>query len=163
MRLTLLAPFLMASLAGCAGREASPSAPERRAIADTLTALIESAYDFSRPDAGARLLALYPDTGRVIAAAAGRVTTTRDELASAIEGFWSQVGRHMQGARWQWDTVHVDVLSRDAAVLTAAYRIPHATPAGRAHLVQGAWTAVFVRRADGWRIVHEHLSDVPPP
>lgn len=161
----LLSLLALIVLAGCTPpSDGPPGSAEREAIADSLIRLIEDAYDFGHPDAGNRLLALYPDSGRVIAAAAGRVTTTREELAGAIGAFWEQVGRNMRGARWQWDSIHVDVLSRHSAVLTAAYRIPHVTPAGRPHVVAGAWTAVFARQPGGaWRIVHEHLSDVPPP
>jgi ketosteroid isomerase-like protein len=67
----------------------------------------------------------------------------------------------MQGAHWEWDSVYVNVLSRDAAALTATYRIPHLTPQGEPHTISGAWTAVFERRPQGWVIIQEHLSDVP--
>ncbi|MDQ6612232.1 MAG: hypothetical protein M3Y64_07345, partial [Gemmatimonadota bacterium] len=53
------------------------SAAQRRTIADSLQALVMQAYDFSRPDARVRLLSLYPDSGRVISASAGRITTSR--------------------------------------------------------------------------------------
>jgi ketosteroid isomerase-like protein len=57
--------------------------------------------------------------------------------------------------------MHVDVLAQDAAVVTATYRVPHLTPRGMPHVIAGAWTAVFQRRAGRWVIVQEHLSDVP--
>lgn len=136
-------------------------AEERRAIADTLSALVTEAYDLSRPDASARLLSLYPDSGRVISASTGHVTTSRADLAAAIENFWVRVGQNMQGPRFELGSTYVDVITRDAAVMTFTYRIPHRTPAGREHIVSGAWTT-FWRRVDGrWRIVQEHLSDTP--
>jgi len=58
--------------------------------------------------------------------------------------------------------MHVDVLSRDAAVVTASYRIPHLTPRGMPHVIAGALTQVFVRRNGRWVVVQEHLSEVPP-
>lgn len=134
---------------------------ERRAVADTLTALIAEAYDFSRPGVRERMLALYPDSGRVISAASGRVTGTRASLDSAIGTFWEYVGQNMRDPRWVWGDVHVDVLSSDAAVLTATYTIPHHTPRGRPHTIAGAWTAVFARRDGRWMVIQEHLSDVP--
>jgi ketosteroid isomerase-like protein len=97
----------------------------------------------------------------VISAAAGRVTTDRTELDSAIGTFWQYVGQNMRDPQWVWHDVHVDVLSRDAAVVTASYTIPHHTPAGRPHTIAGAWTAVFQRRNGRWVVVQEHLSDVP--
>jgi hypothetical protein len=47
-----------------------------------------------------------------------------------------------------WDRMMIDVLSRDAAVMTATYHVPHTTPAGQPHIIDGAWTAVFKRQGD---------------
>lgn len=159
-RITL--PLTALIILACA-REPEPavSDAERRAIADTLTVLMAGAYDFSRPGVRERMLALYPDTGRVISAAAGRVTATRAALDSAIGTFWEYVGQNMRDPRWVWGAVHVDALSPDAAVVTATYTIPHHTPRGRPHIIAGAWTAVFVRRDGRWMVIQEHLSDVP--
>lgn len=137
------------------------SPAERRGIADTLSALVTNAYDFSMPDPGARLLSLYPDSGRIISAVAGRVTTTRDTLAGEIAGFWQRVGRNMQNPRFELGSTYVDVITRDAAVLTLVYRIPHTTPQGTPHTVGGAWTMLWRRENGRWRIVQEHLSDTP--
>jgi ketosteroid isomerase-like protein len=56
--------------------------------------------------------------------------------------------------------MHVDVLARDAAVVTATYRVPHRTPRGEPHTIGGALTAVFQRRDGRWSVVQEHLSDL---
>lgn len=150
----------IASIAGCTRVEGVP-AVERRAIADSLSALVEAAYDFSRADAPASLLSLYPDSGRVISAAAGQALTTRDSLGGAIQGFWERVGQNMREPRFVLGSTWVDVITRDAAVMTLTYSIPHRTPAGNMHVVSGAWT-MFWRRIDGrWVIVQEHLSDTP--
>ncbi|HEX6060263.1 MAG TPA: DUF4440 domain-containing protein [Gemmatimonadaceae bacterium] len=170
MRITLEHRILALALAaivtagGC--RMAEPAPPtmrpaEREAIADSLRRLVERAYDLEQPDVVAGFLSLYPDTGRVVSAAAGRVTTSRDSLASEIRAFWDGVGRNMQDPEWFWEETWVDVLSRDAAVLTTRYRVPHHTPEGAPHSIGGAWTAVFTRRDGRWAIVQEHLSDVP--
>jgi ketosteroid isomerase-like protein len=158
-----------ASLVGftviAAACQPSPSArvdPARRqAIADTLTTMIRSAYDLKAANPVARFMSLYPDSGRVISASGGRVTTNRDALESGIKSFWEYVGRNMQNPTWIWGTPQVDVLSPDAAVVTTTYRIPHRTPVGEPHTVAGAWTAVFARRAGKWVIVQEHLSEIP--
>lgn len=161
-RRRLIGIALAFMIAGCAERQpAQLTAAERTAIADTLTRLMAEAYDFEKPGVRERLLSLYPDSGRVISAAAGRVTTDRAALDSAIGTFWEYVGQNMVGPRWVWGDVEVDVLSRDAAVVTAAYTIPHHTPAGRPHTIAGAWTAVFARRDGRWVVVQEHLSDIP--
>jgi ketosteroid isomerase-like protein len=106
-------------------------------------------------------MSLYPDSGRVISASGGRITTTRDSLESGIKAFWQFVGQNMQDPKWIWGKPQVDVLSDNAAVVTATYRIPHRTPAGEPHTVAGAWTAVFARRGGRWMIVQEHLSEIP--
>jgi ketosteroid isomerase-like protein len=137
------------------------SPADRRAMADTLSALVTNAYDFAKPEPAARLLSLYPDSGRVISAVAGRVTTTRDTLAGEIAGFWQRVGRNMQNPRFVLGSTYVDVITRDAAVLTLVYSIPHTTPQGTPHTVSGAWTMLWRRENGRWRIVQEHLSDTP--
>ena len=137
------------------------SPADRRAIADTLSALVANAYDLAKPDPAARLLSLYPDSGRIISAVAGRVTTTRDTLAVEIAGFWQRVGRNMQNPRFVLGSTYVDVITRDAAVLTLLYSIPHTTPQGSPHTVSGAWTMLWRRENNRWRIVQEHLSDTP--
>ena len=151
--------LLLAVLVGC---EAPPrSRGSDAALADTLRARIEEAYDFSRPGVVERMNALYPDTGRVISASGGQVTVSPDSIRAGIADFWQNVGRNMRDAKWKWGDVYVDRLSDDAAVLTATWSIPHIAPTGRPHVIRGAWTAVFRRIGGRWLIVTEHLS-VPP-
>lgn len=137
------------------------SSAERLAIADSLETLVKQAYDFSQPNVAQRLLSLYPDSGRVISAAAGRVTTTRAMLATEIAGFWQRVGQNMRSPKFLIGSSYVDVLTPDAAVMTFSYSIPHVTPAGRPHTVAGAWTTLWRREGGRWMIVQEHLSDTP--
>jgi ketosteroid isomerase-like protein len=159
----VIASLCLAALASCAPAEGSTlTGAQRAAIADTLQTMIRSAYDLSRPgDAVARLMSLYPASGPVVSASGGQVSTSRDTLAAGVRAFWDNVGRNMRGPDWQWGAMHVDVLAPDAAVVTTTYRVPHRTPAGEAHVIAGAWTAVFQRRGGRWVIVQEHLSDVP--
>jgi ketosteroid isomerase-like protein len=134
---------------------------QRRQITDTLTTMIRAAYDLKVDDPVARFMSLYPDSGRVVSASGGRITTTHDSLKAGIQAFVTYVGRNMQEPKWMWGPPQVDVLSSDAAVVTMTYRVPHRTPAGAPHVIAGAWTAVFAKRADRWVIVQEHLSEVP--
>jgi ketosteroid isomerase-like protein len=163
---TLSLALLVASLGACrpapAPAHTSLSAAEREAIADTIRSRITTAANLSAKDVVASLMSLYPDSGRVISASAGRLTTSRDSLALDIASFWRNIGQNMRQPRWEWGPMYVDVLAPDAAVLTATYRIPHITPQGHPHTVGGAWTAVFQRRDGKWVIVQEHLSDFQP-
>lgn len=153
--------FTLLTVSAACGNQENVSANERMAIADSLEALVRNAYDFSKPGVVDRLVALYPDSGRVISASAGRITARREILVEAIGGFWQRVGQNMQSPTFQIGSSYVDVITRNAAVTTFNYSIPHTTPAGAPHTISGAWTALW-RREDGrWRIVQEHLSDTP--
>ncbi|HEX6048649.1 MAG TPA: nuclear transport factor 2 family protein [Gemmatimonadaceae bacterium] len=134
----------------------------RQSIADSLMTMVRAAYNLDAPDVMASLMSLYPDSGRVVSASGGRVTTTRDSLERGIRSFYEYVGRNMQDPTWNWGPAHVDVLSPDAAVVTTTYRVPHRTPAGAPHTIAGAITAVFARRDGKWVVVQEHLSEMPP-
>jgi hypothetical protein len=164
-RATALTALAAAAVSAFAVSCAPAGAPDPRrdaALSDTLTALIVRAYDLSRPDAVARLMALYPTSGPVVSAAAGRVTTTRAALETSISRFWQRVGQNMVQPRFLVGQRYATSLGPDAAVLTLTYSIPHHTPEGLPHTLAGAWTAVFVRREGRWVIVQEHLSDLPP-
>jgi ketosteroid isomerase-like protein len=150
--------LLLVVLVACAAPPGRPGGSEA-ALADTLKARIEAAYDFSRPGAVERMNALYPDSGRVISASGGQIVASGDSLRAGIAAFWQNVGRNMRDPRWVWGDVYVERLSDDAAVLTAGWSIPHIAPTGRPHQIQGAWTAVFRRVGGEWRIVMEHLSN----
>ena len=163
-RRPLLALCAVALLAAChPSNRQQLSDAQRAAIADTVKHTLIAACDLtSKGDVVARLMSLYPDSGPVISANAGHVTTTRAALETSIRQFWQNVGQNMRDPKWEWGEMHVEVLSPDAAAVTATYRIPHLTPRGMPHVVGGAWTAVFERRGGRWVIVQEHLSDVPP-
>src|SRR5258708_4520382 len=147
-------------IAGCRGSE--PSTAEKKAIASQIEAEVRAAYDLKNPDVEKSLERLYPDTGRIISASGGVIIASRDTLFAGIHAFWHFVGSNMKDPKWMWDRILIDVLSRDAAVMTATYHVPHLTPTGMAHVIGGAWTAVFRKEAGRWVIVQEHLSDLPP-
>lgn len=160
----------LAILAACQGSDAAatPGAglteSERREIAETVERRLREATDLQAGgDTYARLMSLYPDSGRVVSASVGQVSTTHDSLAMSVRAFWEVVGQNMVNPEWRWGPMQVDVLGRDAAVVTATYRVPHLTPTQRPHVIGGAWTAVFARRGGRWVVVQEHLSDHPGP
>lgn len=157
--------ILLIGALGCRAADAPLTDVERRAIADTVEGMLKRAYDLSAPEAGAaeRLLSLYPDRGRVVSASGGRMLTSRDSLADGIRYFWESTGQNMREPRWVWERIVTDVLSRNAAVITATYRIPHRTPRDQPHVLAGAMTLVFARRGGRWVVVQEHLSDRPEP
>lgn len=151
--------ILVALVAGCSNPE--PTESDRATVRAEVENALRSAYDLSRPDVADRMLALYPETGNVVSANGGRVLANRDSLVSGIRYFWENVGVNMRDPRWVWDSFHTDVLSRDAAVVTATYHIPHRNPRNEPHVLGGAMTAVMQKRAGKWVIIQEHLSDLP--
>lgn len=163
MRAVILSATLMvvAATSACRldRREGYGEISEQAAIADTLTRIVKEAYDFSQPDVVDRLLAIYPDTGSVVSATGGRVTTSRDSLEAGIKAFWAAVGQNMQQPRTEWGAMHIDVPSTRAAVVTAEYTVPHLTPRGEPHTIGGAMTLVFAKRGTRWVVIQEHLSD----
>ncbi len=161
--LSILVCFAAATgaVTACSPRSAADmSGSEKRAIADTLKNMVVAAYDLSKPDPVKNLMSLYPTQGRVISASGGVLTTTRPQLEQAIQAFWTYVGQNMKQPHWEWTSMNVDVLAPDAAVMTSTYRVAHLTPTGMPHVIGGAWTAVFQKRAGRWVIIQEHLSDV---
>jgi hypothetical protein len=164
-RLGLRVSFLTVAIVAiaCSGAASDqPTASEKKAIADSIKTLVVSTYDLSKPDVVKRFMSLYPDSGAVVSAGSGNFVTTRAAVQTQIETFWKYVGSNMRNPKWEWTAMRVDVLSKDVAVMTATYRIPHTTPMGMAHVIGGAWTAVFSHRGGRWAIVDEHLSDSPP-
>lgn len=163
-----LAALALAAFAGCSSPRAAPagtdlSERERSAITDTIKERLISAYNLGSPDVVKSLMSLYPKNSgvQVISAAGGRVTASRDTLEAGVRSFWETVGRVMKEPKWEWGPMYVDVLSRDAAVLTTTYVVPHLTPQGTRHIIGGAWTSLWKRIDGEWVIVREHLSDMP--
>ena len=160
-RPAILLPISFAVTVGCSGGQSEISPAQRKAIADSLESLVRNTYDLKAPEPIKRMMALYPDTGAVYSTASGHISKTRAELQQQLDTFWQYVGSNMRDPKWEWTTMHVDVLAPDAAVMTASYRIPHNTPMNMEHVIAGAWTALFVNRGGRWVVIQEHLSDVP--
>ena len=137
------------------------SSQQEEAVRNEVLATLRNAYDLSKPDVVDRMIALYPESGRVVSASGGQVMTTRDSVAAGIHQFWNNVGRNMRQPRWIWTHAYVDVLSPTAAVVTATYRVPHLTPDHHPHEIGGAMTEIFQRRGDRWVVIQEHISDLP--
>ena len=159
MRLSTL--LLLAGMVACSAKDSELTSAEKESIRAEVEGVLREAYDLSKPGAADRMIALYPASGRVVSATGGRATGSRDSLVASIRYFWDNVGVNMREPRWVWDHIYVDVLSRNSAVVTGTYRIPHRNPRNQPHVLGGAMTAVFERRDGRWMIVQEHLSDLP--
>ena len=137
------------------------TAAQKTEIEDSIRKLVIDTYDLTSPGVVDRMMSIYPDSGPVYSTSSGHVASSREELKEQIETFWKYVGSNMREPKWDWTSMHVDVISPEAAALTASYKIPHLTPENRPHEIAGAWTAVLVKRGGRWFVIQEHLSDVP--
>lgn len=149
---------------GCSTADRTPgevTGRQRTAIADSIRTLLTDTYTFDGSDPVPRFMRLYPDTGTVVSAASGGFTTARDSVERALRTFWETAGQYMRQPKWTWGAMQIDVLARDAAVVTARYTVPHWTPEGKPHVIGGVWTTAWARRDGRWVIVQEHLSDLP--
>lgn len=158
-----LAVLALAALLGCSPKDSGQplSSTDSQRVAAEIEQTLRAAYDLSKPGLTERMLSLYPKDARVISANSGRAITARDTLDAGIRYFWDNVGVNMRNPRWEWERFWVDVLSRDAAVVTATYRVPHLNPSNQPHVIGGAMTMTFARKGGKWVIVQEHLSDLP--
>lgn len=161
MRSTTYAVVAVAlALAGCSrSTEVTPEVAAR--VKQEVEQRLRDAYDISKPNVVARMLSLYPESGPVISANTGRATVSRDSITSAVTGFWESTGVNMRDPKWEWGTMHTDVLSPTSAVVTATYSIPHRNPNNQPHVLGGAMTVVFQKRGGKWVVIQEHLSDAP--
>ena len=76
----------------------------------------------------------------------------------------------MRGELPKYRTVHVAgpepkvvVLGPHGAALTATFEETMTDTAGTQTVVHGAWTAIYERAGDGWKIIQAHQSIVPEP
>jgi ketosteroid isomerase-like protein len=57
-----------------------------------------------------------------------------------------------------WDEMHINVINKDTAVVTAKFRYSFTDTKNEKTNLQGVWTAVYVRKEDGWKICVRHES-----
>ena len=87
------------------------------------------------------------------------VVVAGDGLILGGYGEWSeQLSAFIQARErmisWEWHNVHIDVLARNAATATFEFEHSELTASGDTVSARGAWTYIFGRDADRWRIIH---------
>ena len=58
------------------------------------------------------------------------------------------------------DTIYVHILNSESAVATVSFDEMIITTSGDSLPNKGFWTNVFVKKANGWKIVHGHSSHI---
>jgi uncharacterized protein (TIGR02246 family) len=119
-------------------------------------AVKQAAWQHLKSEDAASALSWYePDA---IVASHGSLYPSFDRFAEDTRAFYGNL-RHVHLA--VWDDMYVQVLSADAAVLTATVRWSSTDNAGVRTDLKGVWTAVFVQNAGCWRIRARHESFGP--
>jgi ketosteroid isomerase-like protein len=146
-------------LAACVPKERPINPTENAAISDSVTTAIgEIVTAFGARDV-AKLLSYYAP-GEVTVAEFGAVYPTRDSLERAANAFWGA----LRSAAFTQETPRVQVLARNVVVYTVKMSGTTVDTMGTSVNWNIAWTSVWQRLPEGWRIVAEHASaPLPPP
>jgi len=131
---------------------------EKAAIADTVRQQADAFYDaFRTLDFDRAMGAFGTDLVWAENAALG---ANRDSMVTAWRGYFDALREVTSG---DWREVHIEVLGPDAAVFSGTFDWVGVDTTGAPAGSRGAWTAVWVRTAAGWKITHGHESWVPLP
>lgn len=57
-----------------------------------------------------------------------------------------------------WDEMRIKVISKDTVVVTAKFHYSFTDTNNEKTNLQGVWTALYVRRNEGWKIFMRHES-----
>ena len=120
-----------------------------RAVADAAWGHLQA------PDAETALGYYAPDA---VVAGDGRLYESFATFARDARAFYESLHEVHEAA---WHEPRVQVLSDHAAVFTATVRWVSTDTAGIRLDLRGVWTAVWLRRPEGWRIAMRHESFIP--
>jgi uncharacterized protein (TIGR02246 family) len=134
----------LAALAGC-GRAFTPS--DRSAV-EALLARQQAAWN--RGDLAAYMEA-YARTPALIFTSGSKIRRGWDETMAAYQKRYG--GNRAGMGRLTFDILEVQPVGSDGAVVLGRWRLTDTPQAGG-----GVFSVVLERRAEGWRIVHDHTS-----
>ncbi len=78
-----------------------------------------------------------------------------ESLSADVEAFYETLAEVNIGS---WDQMRIDVLSADAAAVTASFRWGSTDTSGSRTDLQGVWSVVWVYGDQRWRILTRHES-----
>ena len=156
---TVMAGTAVVALAACSMGKPPLDEMQRTALADSIEQWVAGPYlaVFQNPNADT-ILAFYGGGADVAVAENGMVHPSYDSIVATTRAFW---GRPGLTAHFTLGGAHVNVLSREAAVVTAMLTGGVRDSAGVETPMSAAWTAVLQRAGSGWKIVAEHASWPP--
>lgn len=160
----LLSALMLFSVAmlgtACTPAPAPMTDAQRTAIVDGVRAAHEALWaSFPRLNVDSTM-AFYVADDRVTVAELGMIYPSRDSVVKAIRAAWAGF-RSISATPAE---PRIMVLGPNAAVLTTTYVGSFTDTAGMTGEVRGAWSAVYHRSPDGWKVVQTHESmPVPAP
>lgn len=151
---TLMAVTLVAA---CATPESAPlTESERVAITDAVVAGMHDYEAAIKALDVQRVLAHYQSDSQ-FRFIDNETVYSYDSLGSLVQ----QLFGSLRGYDGGFGPIHVNVLSRDAAIADAPYTDVYTDTAGAVTRIQGMVTWVWVRGPSGWRITHGQAFSGP--
>jgi ketosteroid isomerase-like protein len=153
------AALLVMALAACAAHRVpvTPMTPHRFAPDDraAIAAVIESQrLAWNRGDLDAYMDG-YARTDALVFTSGGNI---RHGWQDALDHYRARYGGDKQGmGTLAFEVLSIDAVGADGAVVLGKWQLTDTAQAGG-----GVFTLVFERRAEGWRIVHDHTSTSMP-
>ncbi len=141
-------------MSACNNRAAPDLSATQRATIEE--AVKQTASDLLNAKDAVTALSYYAPGATVVSN--GFLYPSFDALATELTAFYGALAEIDLAV---WDDMRIDVLSANAAVFTGRFRWSSRDTDGVRTNLQGAWTAVFVRDDDRWKIRVRHESFVP--
>jgi len=156
LRRVLIGSFVL--LVACQPTERPISSAEQASIADSVTSQMDTLFAALNARSVDRLYALYAPGESLVTADNGTLVASRDSMERADRALFGS----LRAVQFAEDGRKVQVLTRGVVVFTSAYHGTMTDSTGRATEMRGAWTGVWQRLPQGWRIVSQHGS-MPAP
>jgi ketosteroid isomerase-like protein len=147
-------------LAACQPKERPVSPAEQAAIADSVTNQVDTLFAALNARSADRMYALYVPGEALVTADNGKLVASRDSMERADRAFWGS----LKAAQFVEDGRKIQVLARNVVVYTSAWHGTMTDSTGKAMEMRGAWSGVWQRLPEGWKVVQQHGSmPVPMP
>lgn len=157
-RISRIAAALVLAL-GCSRAPKPLTDVEKAAIADSVSQVAAQwMADLSQRPSAERYDAAFAPGADIMHAEKGALITTRDSIVGAARGVFTRTSAFSANMARK----RLIVVDRDVVVIGAQVDLATKDSAGKRWTGQEAWTAVFHRTPDGWKIVADHESFPEP-
>jgi uncharacterized protein (TIGR02246 family) len=157
-RRTLSSIVVLVAVAAACQRSAPLTDAQRTAIADSIKQVDQQLFAALNARDVPKIMSFYVPGNDLISAEMGMIYPSRDSVDKAARAFYGT----LKAANFVRDQQRIAVLAPTAAVMTETWHGTVTDSAGKSMDMKGAYTAVFERTADGWKIVAENNSAPMP-